>query len=146
MISQYPWQIDGITANSLVGSQPTLKLGEEAEYVFRFAEDPRLRDHITRAEEVKQYLPYSGAAAVWKTAVGEVRFREQNTSNPDLVVPIEAPSGSQGTQSIWGLVMGGSIEEDNNPEQQVVLSLSVVYLADFGAYATESDLRSALEK
>lgn len=139
------WDIDGITANGLIGSQPALTLGESATYSFRFSPDPGLTDHLTRVSNIKAYQRHAGAAAVWKTIDGDVRFKEQQSGTPDLVVKIEPAAGTVSTQAIWGLVMGLDIQEDSTPQEKVVVNLDVIYLGDLSEYATEADLRNSLE-
>lgn len=138
------WAISGTVANGLVGSRPSLQLGETAQFEFQFRPSSDLPDHLTRVQEITSLFPHAGDVALIETIEGYPRFREQTPTGVSPLLQLEPGTGSVNSRAIWGLLMAGEID-DPNPNQQVKLRLSVAYLGDVADYPTESDLRTAIE-
>jgi len=136
------WVVADQVADALTDATvPTLTRGEEIDVEFRF-------DDIGSGaySAIRDYTAYPNVAT-WETDNGIPRFRDRPPSIApvsDALLKVEPDHTSPGFEEFWAVVTGGQESAAARPQQRIV-SLSLLVLGTTNEYATESDVRDALE-
>jgi len=136
------WVVAGQVADALTDATvPTLTRGEEINVEFRF-------DDLSTAaySAIRDYTAYPNVAT-YETDNGIPRFRDRTPSIApvsDALLKVEPDHTSPGFEDFWVVVVSGEESAAARPQQRII-SLSLLVLGTTAEYATESDVRDALE-
>ncbi|WP_323192423.1 hypothetical protein [Halostella sp. PRR32] len=139
------YDVGGIVGDALADpSAPTLQRGQEISLTLEFAEG----NLPTEYNAVRDYLAYPQAVTTGTTDQGVPWFREQLPSiapvNSQLVQVSPSARSGAGFEDFWALIVGGSEASTAYPNRRAV-DVSLFVLGTTAEYATETDVRNALE-
>jgi len=126
------WLFDGaITIDGMLGETPDYTRGKEVSVTWLFRPSSASRGHISRYNDVKEWMDVAGKVAINNTNTHEPRFEEQTTGEErrgSPLVKVEPQYGNQDhTRGFWGLIMGME-DQTKNPRQRCLLQMNLLML------------------